>query len=65
MEFFEHGDLQAFMGRPFPEAEAVRITKQVLEGLVFMHDNQFAHRDLKPKVCFALSSDGCQSLIWV
>ncbi|KAK3367795.1 kinase-like domain-containing protein [Podospora didyma] len=47
--FLEHGDLQAFMGRPLPEAGAIRITKQVIESLTFMHENQSTHRDLKPK----------------
>ncbi|KAK1758922.1 kinase-like domain-containing protein [Echria macrotheca] len=48
MEYLEHGDLQRYLTRPLPEAEAREITSQVLEGLKHMHDNRFVHRDLKP-----------------
>ncbi|KAK5654581.1 hypothetical protein OQA88_7210 [Cercophora sp. LCS_1] len=48
MEYLEHGDLQRYLTRPLPEAEAREITSQVLEGLKHMHDNRFIHRDLKP-----------------
>uniref|UniRef100_A0A8H7NBH9 Autophagy-related protein 1 n=1 Tax=Bionectria ochroleuca TaxID=29856 RepID=A0A8H7NBH9_BIOOC len=48
MEYIEHGDLQKYLSRPLPESEARQITGQVLEGLHFMHDNGFVHRDLKP-----------------
>jgi calcium/calmodulin-dependent protein kinase I len=50
MEYIEHGDLQKYLSRPLPESEARQITGQVLEGLHFMHDNGFVHRDLKPGV---------------
>ncbi|KAI2618231.1 kinase-like domain-containing protein [Hypoxylon sp. NC1633] len=48
MEYLEYGDLQRHLVRPLPEYEARTITSQVLEGLQFMHDNGFVHRDLKP-----------------
>lgn len=38
------------MTMPFLGSDASSITRQVLEGLVFMHEQKFAHRDLKPKV---------------
>jgi len=50
MTYHPLGDLQQYLSYPLPEAEAGRIAEQVLEGLRHMHDNGFAHRDLKPKV---------------
>jgi serine/threonine protein kinase len=54
MEYLEHGDLHHYLleSPPLPEKEAGEITFQLLEGLAFMHENQFAHRDLKPAVCY-------------
>jgi calcium/calmodulin-dependent protein kinase I len=51
MEFLKHGDLQKFLGQPFTELETHQIAFQLVEGLVFMHENGFTHRDLKPGVC--------------
>ncbi|KAH8121630.1 protein kinase-like protein [Trichoderma asperelloides] len=48
MEYYEMGDLQRYLTKPLPEPEARRITFQVLEGLEFMHENGFVHRDIKP-----------------
>ncbi|KAJ5358988.1 Tetratricopeptide-like helical [Penicillium cataractarum] len=50
MEYFENGDLFAYLYQkpPLPEAEAKDITYQILDGLSMMHENGFAHRDLKP-----------------
>lgn len=48
MEYFPLGDLQNYLSLPLSEEEAQRITSQILEGLAFMHENGFAHRDLKP-----------------
>ena len=36
-------------GDSLPEFEAVKILKQVLEGLKFMHDKEYMHLDLKVK----------------
>ncbi|KAL2130346.1 hypothetical protein VTI74DRAFT_6572 [Chaetomium olivicolor] len=51
MAYCPLGDLQQYLSRPVPEAEAGQITYQLLEGLGHMHDNGFAHHDLKPKEC--------------
>lgn len=53
MEFFEYGDLQSHLSQKpgtLPEPQVRQITYQLLEGLQFMHDNGFTHRDLKPAV---------------
>lgn len=52
MEFCEHGDLSQYLDDrgALPETTAQSIIHQVLEGLVSMHKNNYAHRDLKPLV---------------
>jgi serine/threonine protein kinase len=50
MEYLEHGDLQKQLDQPLPEIEAKEIASQIVEGLGFMHENDFVHRDLKPAV---------------
>ena len=50
MEYMPDGDLHKYLGSPLPENESQNIVAQVLEGLQFMHDHGFAHRDLKPEV---------------
>lgn len=55
MEFLQLGDLEtnvvARSGK-IPESEARDIAVQILLGLKIMHAADFAHRDLKPQVCF-------------
>ncbi|KAH7022221.1 kinase-like domain-containing protein [Ilyonectria destructans] len=48
MEYLQHGDLQKYLNRSFPEAQVKDIASQLVEGLGYMHDNGFTHRDLKP-----------------
>jgi calcium/calmodulin-dependent protein kinase I len=50
MEYFSEGDLHKYLHSPLSEKEAQVIVSQILEGLQFMHDRGFAHRDLKPAV---------------
>jgi serine/threonine protein kinase len=63
MEYFQYGDLQDYLSgvSPLPEAEAQQVTFQILEGLSFMHENGFAHRDLNPRVSPLIvdQSSGC------
>lgn len=52
MEYCEYGDLQTYLannGR-LPELEGQIITEQILHGLRSMHENGFAHRDMKSAV---------------
>lgn len=53
MEYFDYGDLQRYMYSPMLEDQVQQIALQLLEGAQFMHDNDFAHRDLKPAVSCA------------
>ncbi|KAI3327642.1 kinase-like domain-containing protein [Xylariaceae sp. AK1471] len=50
MEYCPLGDLQRFLieHTRLPESDTREIICQVVEGLQFMHDEGFAHRDLKP-----------------
>ncbi|KAG9239394.1 calcium/calmodulin-dependent protein kinase [Amylocarpus encephaloides] len=50
MEYFPLGDLQKFMrtSPPFSEEATRQIVRQLLEGMEFMHESDFAHRDIKP-----------------
>lgn len=58
MEYLPHGDLEQYLSKmpPLLEEAASLVTYQILEGLSYMHENMFAHRDLKPGV--RLYSDG-------
>ncbi|KAL9100406.1 MAG: hypothetical protein Q9163_004216 [Psora crenata] len=48
MEYLPYGDLHKYLNSPLPEKEGQYIVHQILEGLDFMHEEGFAHRDLKP-----------------
>ena len=54
MEYLPYGDLDNYLGSPLPEKQGQDIVVQVLEGVRFMHDNDFTHRDLKPAVSLAM-----------
>ncbi|CUS07247.1 unnamed protein product [Tuber aestivum] len=62
MEYIPLGDLdQCFRKRTFTEAQAKRLTRQLLKGLAIMHENGFTHRDLKPQNILLVS----YSPLWV
>ncbi|KAK0621044.1 kinase-like domain-containing protein [Immersiella caudata] len=50
MEYLPHGDLYHHTQNmpPFSELEASKVVRQLIQGVRYMHDNGFAHRDLKP-----------------
>ncbi|UPL00158.1 hypothetical protein LCI18_011092 [Fusarium solani-melongenae] len=51
MEYFPKGDLgtYALEYAPLPEDECREIASQILRGLATMHQERFAHRDVKPQ----------------
>ncbi|KAJ3459828.1 hypothetical protein MRS44_015901 [Fusarium solani] len=50
MEYFPEGDLHSYALKhaPLPENECCEIASQILCGLAAMHQESFAHRDVKP-----------------
>ena len=52
MEYLPHGDVEQYLSKvpPLLEEAAGHIIYQILEGLSYMHENMFAHRDMKPGV---------------
>ncbi len=52
MEYCEHGDLKRYLesAKTLPEDEARDVASQVLCALAMMHQEGFAHRDVKPAV---------------
>lgn len=52
MEYTEHGDLAQYLDNHADKAlvEVKDITRQILNGLVVMHERDICHRDLKPQV---------------
>lgn len=56
MEYLANGDLHKYLESPLPENEGKIIVLQILEGLNYMHQNGFAHRDMKPAVSVSIHS---------
>ncbi|XP_057331604.1 serine/threonine-protein kinase PLK4 [Microplitis mediator] len=52
LELCPNGDLQRFLKDHYPqglsEDEAARVIKQVLEGLLYLHNHKILHRDMSP-----------------
>jgi serine/threonine protein kinase len=50
MEYFPYGDLNKYVESDFSEEGVRQVSSQLILGLRFMHDDGYAHRDLKPGV---------------
>ena len=50
MEYICHGHLRNYLEEERSESGAKVVIRQLLEGLVVIHEEGFAHRDLKPEV---------------
>lgn len=52
MEYIEHGDLGQYIEKSWLRAksQAKDIIKQLIEGLIILHERSICHRDLKPQV---------------
>ncbi|RPB06896.1 kinase-like protein [Morchella conica CCBAS932] len=58
MEYVKHGDLSRLINKssaPIAESDVKSISRQILDGLKVMHDNNFCHRDLKPENILVVS----------
>ncbi|GKT65693.1 calcium calmodulin-dependent protein kinase type 1b [Colletotrichum tofieldiae] len=64
MEYVENGNLPKYLTHPFLEEEAKMIADQLADGLNHMHQNGFAHRDLKPGSILVVSK-GPQWLVQI
>lgn len=50
MEYIKHGDLSQYLKNPKTPMDAREITRQLLEGLIVLHEKRICHRDIKPQV---------------
>lgn len=59
MEYIPNGDLSEYItGHPEQaRAEAQNIAKQILAGLVILHQRKICHRDLKAHVSMVYAAD--------
>ncbi|KAF8536080.1 kinase-like domain-containing protein [Trichophaea hybrida] len=55
MEYIQHGDLGKHLTGPWTETVTQIITRQLLEGLIIMHNLGITHRDLRPENIFVAS----------
>ena len=54
MEYFELGDLSQYISSSLSEEDVKQITTDLLHGIRIIHQEKFAHRDLKPKNIFVV-----------
>jgi serine/threonine protein kinase len=55
MDFCEMGDLIGYQKKHFSkqtEVEKIKIIYQILDALLYIHENKIIHRDLKPESKF-------------
>ena len=64
-EFIEGHDLsqEIMLGKKLPEAEVIKILDEVLDILVFVHQQKAIHRDIKPSNIMRREKDGKLVLI--
>jgi serine/threonine protein kinase len=66
MTYYPLGDLMAYLDENSVSEDGARqITIQILQGLSIMHQEGYAHRDIKPQVCrmITLFTSLCESVI--
>lgn len=56
-------DQEIICGQPLPEEKVIDILKQILGILVFVHDNEVIHRDIKPQNIIRRADDNKLVLI--
>ena len=56
MEYLELGDLEKYITPKITDDDAKSITKQLLEGLLVLHQMDWVHRDLKPRNIFVVNA---------
>lgn len=53
MEYIEQGDLVdlklSYPGKKIPEEKVIELTKQMVNGMKYIHDNNVIHKDIKPQ----------------
>ncbi|KAM6174683.1 LOW QUALITY PROTEIN: mitogen-activated protein kinase kinase kinase 19 [Erethizon dorsatum] len=73
MEFVPGGSISSIISRfgPLPEMVFCKYTKQILQGVAYLHENCVVHRDIKgntvllmPTVIIKLIDFGCAKLAW-